>query len=1098
MKCPKCHKEIQENATVCPHCRKVLTLKCPNCHNTGNSAVCEKCGYIILTKCSKCGKTVSTSTEKCKCGFPVKTSIAYQECETDEFASLVIQFSALKNIRQQLASKDLFTKFHYRLLNLLTAQFTGLEGCIINYDNTFVINFNKELSFPTSAAKAAKLAIRIINAFAGLNLNILEELKTPLKLNISILKKTSEKLLEKVIADNSVKLLSVKKTDKKYLKGMQIILDQYVFDCINKEYKTDSLYSVEQDGKQVMYYEILLDSYVLPPAEKITDVPADTPAQKMQKKKTETPAQTDDIYNFKVFDINAKCKFIKTNAVNFFEQFDNNKIISIRSEKELGVNTSDLVLYFKTKGLNCIRAVCTEEMKYKPWGVLTELFKDYYGLSFHRDLIPKEFDVKRFTAIVDLIKSKPRKASAPEDARFAYMEDFGAFLTSLKNCVVLIEGFEHLDDTSIQTLELYFDNFNNINIQFVFLTDSETPLHSKFKKLLRTPVYTEYTLQKTGLDSILSLIKEDASDFIKSFYFEKIKENFGGSKIYFENALRFLFEKKILIKFENKLLIQGSSSVLIPNTLSGLIKARLKVLSKSMEASMVLAYSTYLGPRLDFTTLVKLGIKDAAKAAMELEAAGFAVFENNILYINNFNIVNTVIQDSLKKEVNEFLSKNILANLGKGLDDTSALLMMGKLKLYKEEYLLLWRNSQFAMTTGDYDAYLKNCLGFLSLVEHIENNISPEDIENNKKEVYQNILMSLYNYSPEKIYSIENVLLIDAIHENNDEKIVKLSNLMLQGALIASNYTDALTLLHNILTRMQNPTLISADGEVNTKFLLLSLVNIEILFNIGDFVQCSEVAKDLLNVIKPDIIDKIKPASFSANFFTEHLLETFRLAAFAKLFLADSDLENFFDLIKLSLNRELPDKDCILAVRDYMCGKSFSTSNIENAPAFSKVLFLILNEFAYHKSDYKTFAQNIYQAKLLASDIHQTQIEMFCDLLIAYSYANIGIKQKAEIIYNDVLNKAEKSAIFNIFVLAKYFLALLYISDSRLNEALLIINDTLALLQKYDNQAKILYILFEKLFIETIKSQELNSFDIESEEQKLSLAVKNSGLTALL
>ena len=39
--------------------------------------------------------------------------------------------------------------------------------------------------------------------------------------------------------------------------------------------------------------------------------------------------------------------------------------------------------------------------------------------------------------------------------------------------------------------------------------------------------------------------------------------------------------------------------------------------------------------------------------------------------------------------------------------------------------------------------------------------------------------MFLYSYSPEKIYEIENILLIDAINENNNEKIVKLSNLML-------------------------------------------------------------------------------------------------------------------------------------------------------------------------------------------------------------------------------------------------------------------------------------------------------------------------------
>ena len=1096
MKCPKCHKEISDSTAVCPYCHKVLSLECPNCHTQGFSPVCENCGYIILTKCSKCGRTVPTASEKCKCGFPPRTSIAYQECESDEFASVIIEFKALKNIRRQLGSQELFTKFFFRLRNLLTAQFNGIEGKIITYNDIFIVNFNKELSFPTSANKATRFALKLINAFSELNLRILDELKTSLNLNITIIKKSSENLLDNICLDTSVKLLAIKKNEKKYLKGMQIIIDQYVFDCINKEYKTDSLYSIEKNGMSLMVYEIILDNYILPPDEKNADTITEVVPQMIQKPASEV--KQEDIYSFKVFDINAKCSFVKTNALAFFEQYQDNKIISIRSAEELGICSYDVVNFFESKGMKVLHAVCSEEMNYKPWSIFEKLFKDFYNLSIHKNFIPENFDIKKFSSIVDLLKFKPRKAATPEDARFAYMEDFGNFLASLNNVVIFIENFEFLDDTSIQTLELYFDRFKNINVQFIFTTDSETSIHSKIKGLLRTPIYTEYSLQKTNIDSILANIKEEATDFIQSFYFEKIKENYNGSLLYFNHAIRYLQEKGILISFENRLLIKNNNSIIIPNTLSGLLKARLKYLSKNMEASMILAYSTFLGERIDFEIFNKLGIKDVNKACMTLEKAGFAYAKNNILYINNFNIIKPVIQDSLKKEAFEFLSKNILANIGKGLDDTTTLLIMGKLGLFKEEYLLLWKNSQFAMTTGDYDAYLKNCLGFLSLIEHIEANINPEDIENNKKEVYQNILMSLYSYSPEKIYSIENVLLIDAINENNNEKIVKLSNLMLQGALISSNYTDALSLLHNILTRMESPTLITSEGAINTKFLLLSLVNIEILFNIGDFAQCTEIANNLLDVLTPDIIDKIKPASFSTNLFVEHILETFRLVAFAKLFLLDKDLDSFFDSVQKALNTDLPDRECIITLKDYLNGKSFSTSNVENASSFSKVIYLIIQEFETHKGKYKTFAQNIYQAKLLASNIHQTQLEMFCDLLIAYSYANIGIKQKAEFIYNDVLEKAEKSAIFNIQTLAKYFIAKMYISDKQYEKAIIIINDTLALLQKYNNQAKILYILFEKLFIETAKLLELDSIDFKSEEQKLTLATENGELSRLV
>ena len=47
----------------------------------------------------------------------------------------------------------------------------------------------------------------------------------------------------------------------------------------------------------------------------------------------------------------------------------------------------------------------------------------------------------------------------------------------------------------------------------------------------------------------------------------------------------------------------------------------------------------------------------------------------------------------------------------------------------------------------------------------------------------------------------------------------------------------------------------------------------------------------------------------------------------------------------------------------------------------------------------------------------------------------------------------------------------------------------MTLLHFYNNQAKILYVLFEKLFIEVVKADEIDSIDIESEEQKLNSAV---------
>ncbi len=891
MECPKCHTRVKEGETVCPKCKKVLALKCPNCGSIGESPVCEKCGYTILVKCSKCSKLSPVDKEICpKCKFSLKTSLAFQECESDEFASVVIKFGSLRKIKKLLKSQELYTKFYFKLKNLLLAQIKGVDCNFITYGDVFVVNMCKELSLATSSNKAVRLALKIVNAFVSLNTNITEELGVPLNLSVSILRKASENLQELTVYENNVKLLTVNKGVKKYLKGLEIVLDQYVRDEVSKEYKTDSLYSVEDNGNTVMFYEVILDSYVLPPSEKTDDTPIAVNRKEIAKPVQDTEKK--DINSFKVFDINAKCTFERVPSVKLIDALKTKvpKIISIRSEDEMGINTSSLVSFFKSQDFRVLTVTCTEEMTYKPWGFFEALFRDYAGLSCYNGFNEQAKMNPKFKVLYDLVFGKAVKAMTPEDARFAYMEAWNKLLAVLNQTVIIVDGFENLDDTSIQTLELYFDKFRRVNPNFVFITTKELSVHSKIKGLLRTPIYTEYVLTKTSMDDCLSVFKSDAADFIQSFYFEKIKENFNGSYLYFENAISYLKANGILLDFDNKLIIKGKKSVILPSNLQGLYKSRIKHLSKNMDLSLIFAYSTVLGSRMDFETLALLGLKDVEKHAVTLAQSGLARVENNIIYLNNFTVILPVIKASLKKQAEEFLAKNIIARLGKGIDNASMAFVMGKLGVFKEEYLTLWKNSQFAINTGDYDAYLKNCLGFLSLVEHIESNISKEDIEENKKEVYNNVLMSLYGYSPAKIYFIENMLLMDAINEDDDDKIVKLSNLMLQGALISSNYTDALGLLHNILSRMPNPTLM-VDGAVNTKFLLLSLVHIEILYNVGDFRTCADIAEEILSVLSPEILDKVKPASFSTNLFVSHILETCRLAGFAKLLLMDENLE---------------------------------------------------------------------------------------------------------------------------------------------------------------------------------------------------------------
>ena len=1095
MECPKCHKNISDTTTVCPFCHKVLALTCPNCRTLNHSAVCTKCGYIILEKCSKCGKMTPTTNEKCKCGFSTATSIAYNECESDEFTTVIIKFNALSKIRKQLRSQELYSKFLVKLKNLITAQLKEVDAHVIVYGNVYTVNFNKELSFATSVNKAVRLALKIVTSFAGLNLNLIEQLGTSLNLTVTIMKKNAEELLINKSVTSNVKLMIAKQHTQKYLRGMQVIIDQYCQDSTT-DYKTDSLYSLDINGASVMFYEVLLENYIVPPNEN-EDIPVDVSKAKASKI-TKNEILKNDLYAFNVFDINAKCQFEKCTAIGLASQLDHSKkVLAIKCDKENCVKTSDIVKQYRSIGMKPLYIACTEEMNYRPWGFFEKLFREYYKMSISAGLGDNSFDAGRFNDFKQFLSGEMPKASTPEDARFAFLEQFIAFVSQLKEYVVIADGFENIDDTSLQALELYFDKFNKVLTNFIFITDNQTPVHSKIKGLLQTTLYKEITVLPCTMDDILSDIKDDASDFIASFYYEKIKENFNGSKMYFDHAIKYLTERDVLVSFEKKMLIKTNRSCMVPKDLPSLIKTRLKSFGKYQDASMILAYSVFLGERIDFDTLAALGINNIEENAKFLESTALAFTIDNSVYINNYAYVKPIIQSSLKREIQELLAKTILAKLGKVLDNTTILLLMGALSMFKEEALLLWKNAQISISAGDYDAYLKNCLGYLSLIDRLGEDIPQESIENNKKEIFQNILMSLYAYSPAKIYSIENILLMDAMQAEDNEKIVKLSNLMLQGALITSNYTEASTLLHNILVRTPNPSLI-VDGAINTKFLLLSLVNIEILFNIGDYRACIELAEEMLKIIRPNIIENIKPPGFSVNLFVTHLMDTFRLVVFAKLLAGDRDIPEFCGMIREALNEELPDKDCIFAIKEFLAGKSFAPSNTENTTSFSKIIYLILQELSELKDDYKQFAQNIYQAKLLAADLSQKQLEYLCELLIAYAYAQCDIFVKADAILHDVLEKAESSAIFNIVAAARYIIAKNKLRTGEVDEAMVLINDTLADIQNRDNVPQVFFAMFERLFIEVAEHQKLSSIDLSLEIKKLLQTSPNGELERII
>jgi hypothetical protein len=168
---------------------------------------------------------------------------------------------------------------------------------------------------------------------------------------------------------------------------------------------------------------------------------------------------------------------------------------------------------------------------------------------------------------------------------------------------------------------------------------------------------------------------------------------------------------------------------------------------------------------------------------------------------------------------------------------------------------------------------------------------------------------------------------------------------------------------------------------------------------------------------------KIKPQNFSLKLFITHLAETFRLTALAKLFILDENLNEFINKIEQSLNIEFSEKDAIIAIQDLLANKIYNIGIVENYSPFSKIIYLILQELSETEINYKNFAQNIHFAKLLCIDIQQKELELFCDLLIAYSYSKLDNINKASSICDNIIEFSQKHSLLNIYYLSLFIKA---------------------------------------------------------------------------
>lgn len=1122
MKCPKCNCDIDDKMLVCPNCKKVLKLVCPKCNTINKTNTCRKCGFAIISRCYECGKINQTINEKCsKCGFSTYTSVAINSSNIDEFACLTIEFTNLEDIRQTFDSTKLADKFKANLDKLIF-DYSGSIGLTREIlDNIYVIRFNKDISFASSAENAINSAIAIQNQITELNFKLNKLINATLNCNIAVLKRDIHSKPSQYKSGFDIKLIYRNEKELKLLNNLQIITDSYVYEKVCNKFDLSSLTAKLIKNEMMTFFELNLKKYIKIPKAKEQEEEIEVSKLNILEENIHEDFEDvkDSIYDIEAINFEElKSNFIKVKSIDLIPEivnkFNGNRknIIAVKAPKNFTPKTGRLLgeieksLAFK----NIYRVTCYDEMKFKPYGFFWELIANMHNFAQSSKLFSQN-DFSVFNVLEslnentdqleeastdatkdflkDLISYKKREFPHPEDIRYSLFDAFLNIFSLMSDSLIYVENFEKIDDTSLEVLQLIFEKFNDLSVGFLITGSENTSLHKTDSQLLAKPYYTEILVKPTPFREIIKKDIKPFRDILDSYYMQKISQNAKGSPLYLDQAINYLLEYDVLHKDKDVFFLQNTQNLFIPTTVDELIIKRLKHLSKDKNAYKLLAMLLLIGPRVDFLTVGLLHIAEAQKEIKILVDKEYIYLKDNAIYIQNYDLYKNNFIASASLQTKQSIAKELLELVyDPEVTCPAKAVLYNILEKGKQEFLAWEELSVLSASMGDFSAYLNCSVKFLKLLnEHVNEN-SQKSIDEYKMEVYENISNLLYKYTPEKIQNIAQIILENLEKTSDDKKIIGFCNKMLQGCLISGDYSQALDLTHKILSKFPNLSINPKNDNFDINFFLISLIKTEILFSIGNLKDCVELGDELLEVITADNIKKLKPQHLVLKQFEELIFDALSFVAISRVILLREDLSSFFEKINTNLGK-IPDNFILFsALEKTVRGAKARVPqlNLED-DKFSKIISSIIEAFnesfngIENGCDYNKFAGKIYQAKISAKMNKLMQIELICDLLIGYSYFKLNQDKKASYIYYNVLETSTKNGLKLVTFIDWYLVSMLKLEQSDIDVAWGIANNAIIQLEKSENSSELLFYLFRILLAKIL------SFKDEKEAAKLCL-----------
>lgn len=1094
MECPKCGLEIDDKAMVCPNCKKVLKLACPICKTINTNNTCKKCGYVIITKCHNCGKINQTITKKCKkCGFDTEKSVVMNESNTDDFVMLTIDFPNMDEMKTHLGSAKLLNKFKVNLDKII-ADYTksiGLRRQLVG--KTYVIRCDKDYTFNSSAATAVKTAIELLNRITAMNCKLSQKKNASVRCNMFLLKRSIDADPNDYQSGFNISLLNqnAKTKETKILNTFQVLTDDEVSDALDAEYKVSPLNSVMVNDEMVMFYEVDLREFVkveYPEEEEDQEIEIPNFVQNMLVEQDkldgqalnnlDSPGDPDAIYDIETINFDEiNCEFMRTENIDVLFHILN-KFQTI-PKGILAIKTAELYKPYSLKVLNAaadtgkfnniISLTCYDEMKYSPYS----FFRDLVSAIFEYTVSQKLFfqnDFSMFASvdpdglIRDLITLQQRGNDNTEDTRYVYFDIFLTLLQIIPKTLIFIEDFDKIDASSYDVLKFLFEAFDQLDISFLITYDKEFSLHKDCHFLLSKPYYTEISLKPTPFEKMIEENKIYYRNILSNFYFQRIAKYSCGSILFIDIAIQYLIESGVYAADDDSIEMINPKTIIIPSNLDRLVARRLNLLQDDASAMKFLTSVVLLGTRIDMGTIESLGYENVNEIIENLTNMGFMYQYNNCIYFPNYNLLRnnllTTISKIYLKEVAEELFEKVFNS---DMPSPVKAYLYGLLEDYDNERQQWEQLAQVNLSLGDFSSYL-NCTN--KILQILDKNTDPErqeEIDTYKLQLYENISNNLYEYVPDKTSEIAEVTLKNLERTTDVDKIIVLCNKMINGSLYAGNYTHALELTHKVLSLLPPSSLNPNDENFNSYFFLMSMLHIQILFNIGALVDALDVGYKVLNIINRDTIDKLKPEYMSKEDFIGFVTDSVGYVALANVLLLVGNVQEFLKIVRADLDFIPKSYDIFITLQDLLHGvKNHPTvQQIDENDRFGGVILHVINAFVNFVGDYKLFAEDVYRAKVIAKDNRLHQLELFSDLLIGYAYLQLESYKKADAIVYQIIKATNENGMTTLLYVAWYVMSELHLRQHKYDVAFGIVNNSLIQLEKNNTTSEYLLMLFK-------------------------------------